>query len=1059
MIITDRYDSRELPFEGDRELVLRRLPAGARVLAARAFLTPGREVAAGEDRFTESLSFSNGTGDWGATKHVPTPTDWVEVDFHARRTLVEVSGSIPDLTTLEVDPGGGVWAEVNDRGALGGGPAFELSGSEPYPLPGLTVTRFKLTGTGANVSSVTIRSLPSNVRLSLGGAAPFWTHPGELSQTIPSPDFAAVLQAFLADAKVENGFYAVPLTLHSDTIARLEMRFEFEVVCRQSALPDGLDEVALRFDHGSVPVTRRNPLSVVVPTNAWIVATSGRATGSFTESRVAVGPTGPVEADSEMVDVSPELAQAQLLDFAEVVAADGVDLLLAAVDRTVRLELDFVEDTDGKPGGRSLLSAPVPFGLERESAGEPTWVSVALPAELQLAGTSWLALRSLEGEAQLSVRKAKAAEPSLQQSRDGGLSWRQSLAPKSEEPSVALFRLRHRPPTFRMPVEILAGEGEKAQRVSLARFDAQERVDLSLDFPEIGTAFNRYLNETARPVCSESEHLANGDFTEWIPSANDFTPLASAVALPLPGLPAEWSLTSGSISRRGLGGAFLGDFGCGAPVTALSQVVGVAGSCPYELSFSALAGAEDAVGEISWLSRYCGLLRTDPLPVRRGDVWKDPPLLHRLRVVAPPGSTQAEVRFLVPEGGVVLNGVSLRGTQEALLDADFGVSAATGELVGWQTRPEAGNGSTLRLADDGALHNVSPSEPLTLLQTVPAKASRDFELELDGRVFSLPVDAEPAAPAAAEGRLLWLRGDATPTGSVTSLAIATPGFEGRNARGTVPEDAASAQVELVLPASTGIQVRQLGLRFPESVEAPLSFIAETSGALAVRDLQVDWELVEIPPPAFPATGLCSPTPPGCQPGELADDACFCSCCGCEQKMKKTQALVTVAGRAVVAGECASCGEPLLRFGGAPLADATLLRSARPGAALRPVAVPPEPEPQADAPPEPEPPPPEPEPSPPEPKPQAAVPVPEPLPETQAAASPPLSLISGLGERRVELLAGGGIETMEHLAQADPETVRGLLPRVSQAMAADFVEQARKRLAAKRSRRRRRSRKR
>jgi hypothetical protein len=65
------------------------------------------------------------------------------------------------------------------------------------------------------------------------------------------------------------------------------------------------------------------------------------------------------------VEVSPEAVQARPLALDEPVAADAVDLLLAAVTRRARLQLDVREDLDGKPGNTSLLGAPVPFEIDR----------------------------------------------------------------------------------------------------------------------------------------------------------------------------------------------------------------------------------------------------------------------------------------------------------------------------------------------------------------------------------------------------------------------------------------------------------------------------------------------------------------------------------------------------------------------------------------------------------------------------------------------------------------------------------------------------------------------
>lgn len=975
MIVNDRHDGRNTPFEGVRELVLRRLPRGARISSARAVVRP-------DDRL-EDLVFDGES--WGATHSqvdgTATFPGWAEVDFHARRTLVGVDGSDLGGTSLQVDPGGGVWVDVNQRGALGDSDAFELAASAggDFPLPRLTVRRFKLTAAAVGdptpaVTRVRISSVPSNVRLAFGGQPPFWTHPGELVRVTSTPDFAEVLQAFLEEAEVENGFYLLPVTLASDTIARLEVRFEFDVEVSESVLPEGLDRVSLRFDHGSVALKAENPLRLALPSGTRVRSTAGRAVGAFSASRVVVGPTGKVDG-SASVEVSPSVSQAQRLDLAEAVEADAVDLLVAAVDRTVRLELNLVDDTDGKPGSASLLASPIALQLDRASAGKPTWLSAPLASELTLPASgdakTWLVVQSLEGAARWSARPSAAGEAGLQETRDGALSWRR--AANGAGPASALFRLRHSPRTFRMPLEIAVGEDAAARRVSLRRFDAAETVDLALDFPELASAVNDYLAETVLP-CPETEHIANGSFERWTGLADGSTTIPAFFASMEVEMPAEWSLTSGRVVHDEGGGARLGyDQGePGAVATGLSQVVPVSGGCAYELSFFARAVVVDALAELFWLDGEGGHLATGTLLVRASD---NELAFYRLRLDAPAAATQAEVRFTVHEGEVGLTGVSLRATAEALLNGDFAVREAT-DLAGWQARPE------------GA------PQPESLVQTVSVDGAGFFALEVDG----LP----DAPPVGAEVVLRFFRDDEAPTGEATRLVLAAGATESLAASGTVPADAAAAEVE-ILPAEATGMLRRVGLRFPELNEVPLEFVAEAPGQLRVEDLALTWEPVETPPPPLPAGGLAAPTPPGFTPGELADCECHCPCCGGKTTLKKTTGVVTEAGRAALLGACRTCGEKVVRFGGPPRPDAVRLSSVR-APEVRAA--------EKEAPHE----------------------------DSRASSAPGLTAVFGIGAKRVAQLEKLGITSLADLAKADP---RGLesLPAVSAVLAERFVRDA------------------
>src|SRR5262249_22334857 len=190
MKLRESFDDKSR-FEGDRALRWRSIPANARIVSAKATVTP---IDAGlGSPFAEPLSFSDGAGEFGATKTQgsvapiqATAIAWVEVDFHQRRTLARVTGSFSN-TTLQVDVGGGTYVEINQNGAFrtpSDTTLLQLTGTTAA-LPGLTVAKLKLTNSGnvgvaaPSLTSVIIRSVPANVSLRLGNLAPFWTHVGE----------------------------------------------------------------------------------------------------------------------------------------------------------------------------------------------------------------------------------------------------------------------------------------------------------------------------------------------------------------------------------------------------------------------------------------------------------------------------------------------------------------------------------------------------------------------------------------------------------------------------------------------------------------------------------------------------------------------------------------------------------------------------------------------------------------------------------------------------------------------------------------------------------------
>src|SRR5947208_3280779 len=114
MQLIDSFDGSADAFEGDRTLLWRSLPANAQVTKATVRLTSAAALFG--TLFEEIITFdSTGGGTFGTTK--ATGTDFVEVDFHKRRTLGSVTGNNVTNANLQVDIGG-VYFEVNDKGAI-----------------------------------------------------------------------------------------------------------------------------------------------------------------------------------------------------------------------------------------------------------------------------------------------------------------------------------------------------------------------------------------------------------------------------------------------------------------------------------------------------------------------------------------------------------------------------------------------------------------------------------------------------------------------------------------------------------------------------------------------------------------------------------------------------------------------------------------------------------------------------------------------------------------------------------------------------------------------------
>ncbi len=332
---------------------------------------------------------------------------------------------------------------------------------------------------------------------------------------------------------MENDLFVVPFTLHSDSIARMEVVLEIEYTRQKSVLPPEIGEVIRPFTYEPISPNEDELLTVVLLANARVVPeqTTMQVAGTFEPSRIVWGPKTPVEEDA-VVPVSSACAQAQPIVVEKDVAVTAVDLLLEPLDQTTRISITILDDADGKPFGKPLLSQPAALRLDREVNGELGWVSARLPAEFQFRargkdGSSrryWLVVTSAEGDANWAVQSQQENPVGIQCSQDDGLSWQATRVTRLPGAVAGIFRLRHTPAQYQVPLQLQVGEGEQAQMVNLDRFQPLGRVDFTLDSVDLAAAMNQYMDQTVTDTCPEEEHLANGDFTDWQTISNAIGP-------------------------------------------------------------------------------------------------------------------------------------------------------------------------------------------------------------------------------------------------------------------------------------------------------------------------------------------------------------------------------------------------------------------------------------------------------------------------------------------------------------------------------------------------------
>src|SRR5262249_3155558 len=211
------------------------------------------------------------------------------------------------------------------------------------------------------------------------------------------------------------------------------------------------------------------------------------------------------------------------------------------------------------------------------------------------------------------------------------------------------------------------------------------------------------LNETFTTPPPRAESMALSPRGDQLYLVNSGTNTLSSVQFGQR-RPSEWQLTSGDVKPACLDTPFhlVAVLGSANLSTSLSQVVPVAESFPYELSFWGIATEsptddQPAIAEILWIGDDCGQLQTDSIPI---EVAQAPAKLvfHRLNTrtvngasvpwTAPAGAKQAEIRFSAGTAATAtIDLVSLSATSEALDNGDF-KSKKDGQLTGWTLEPQ-----------------------------------------------------------------------------------------------------------------------------------------------------------------------------------------------------------------------------------------------------------------------------------------------------------------------------------------------------------------------------------
>jgi len=919
MRVVDRFPAEGF-FSGSRTLLVRSLPPGARLKSFRLFIIPIADANGATGPRDEVLSFVTASGDpsdvaidpdnpersTGVSRSIADgPPRWTEIAFTGFRKLSQVRGSGLKDARLQVDVGG-LFVGVDENGTIPAqGQNLKLSG-DAADLPGLSVQRMRLmpdaTADHPEVTEIRLRATGSNLTIAIGGQPAVWAHPGEVLGPIETSEVAEFAQAALAEARVENGFAVLPVTIKTDTTAFVSVDVVAEFDTTASGLPAGLSDVTLDYAHDAIADSGDDLLTLAVPDGMELDPTLTRVeiAGTFEGSEISHGPLADRAPKSSITLAEGHAAAAPLSVRTETVT-NAVDLLVSTQRRNAALDIDLREDFDGKPGDVSLLSRHASASLDVSRFADPRWRNVALGQDVTLPGADpatgkpriWVVVQAVAGSVDWHLNPATEHTAEMQTSDNGGLAWRSARVEGITGALEAGLRLRRSSPVFRVPVRAEIGRDAEAVELALDKFQPLGRMEFALDSAEFAGAVNALLSGRRAGACPRGEQLINGDFADRDPDGEY--------------VPADWTVSDGGLNLADYSVAGLPDnetirLVCigmrEGPAQSISQVFPVSSGCPYRLTFRGFRQSPGGRVELVWRGPDCSVTRVDTLDPPLLDtpsaqvsgaslsthvLMREPVLLNipaaSLDARAPEGAEQVEVRVVAGPGDVIYaDTVSLAGSPAGLVNPDFHefhpLAKEPQRLRGWTFTPadaSAEDGFEVRPYFAGlALANRNTrGKRLTLSQSVEASPGVPLSVSLEAVI---PTEFR-AGPAPGFG-VVWRDGDQNAIGAPLAAAVSSNGSTVSRLAATVPDGARAAEITIELAPGSGLNVFAVTSQTQPPESVPVSFLSEAPGRLTVRDFTLGYRAAPDPAPPLFTAAPCAPTPADRAPRDVCEpDPC------------------------------------------------------------------------------------------------------------------------------------------------------------------------------------------
>lgn len=367
----------------------------------------------------------------------------------------------------------------------------------------------------ADACLIATATYPSNVKASINGRLPFWSHPGVLNDTADATGLADDINALLKDA---TGPTEVKLLLTTDTPGVLQADFEGGGAAVESAAEArwggqaSLDVALAALETQSVALS----FPAAVGKTWRIERLALQLSGQFPPWRAYWGQVSGAPGKFGM-RVSAQFSVARRFVFAEAGELHGVALLLRSAGDAAQLKLELVAEQDDAPGpGKPFAMADL--SVTAQAAGEAVWHEALFPSPVKVEANKgvWLVAKAKAGSAEW----AGSAEPQvLTRFNNEGGQWQRYPATDGNSP-VAQIKLLRRPfAQENQPLlDIVWGGLQRSIEVAAETSTVELSLATPLEFPvDAGGTVVVPLSATARASGSLTIKSATAYYREKNP--------------------------------------------------------------------------------------------------------------------------------------------------------------------------------------------------------------------------------------------------------------------------------------------------------------------------------------------------------------------------------------------------------------------------------------------------------------------------------------------------------------------------------------------------------------